>query len=165
MEDGAVVVPLALLEGRHLLALIEEFRLIIESADDDDRDLTRRLVPDAYPDDSEASAEFGALTRGDLFDRRLSDGAAVRQDLVGSGFDDENSDEDPLGPRELAIPVERLDAWMRTLTAMRLMMASRLGIGQQDAHDPEDPRFGVYDWLGYRLDGLIQLADEIDEEA
>ena len=43
---------------------------------------------------------------------------------------------------------------MRTLTAIRLVIASRLGIEDEDDRDEDDPRFGVYDWLGYRLEGL-----------
>ena len=60
------------------------------------------------------------------------------------------------------IPGEAIDAWLRTLTALRLVIANRLGIeSDDDTHDPEDPRYGVYDWLGYRLDGLVRAADEL----
>ncbi len=44
----------------------------------------------------------------------------------------------------------------------RLVLATRLGIRSDDDHDPADPRFGVYDWLGYRLDGLVQAATADD---
>jgi hypothetical protein len=41
------------------------------------------------------------------------------------------------------------------------VLATRLGIVDEDALDEDDPRRGVYDWLGYRLEGLIQSADEL----
>ena len=50
-------------------------------------------------------------------------------------------------------------AWLRTLTALRLVLASRLGIAHEDDHDEADPRFGIYDWLGYRLDSLVRALD------
>ena len=28
----------------------------------------------------------------------------------------------------------------------------------------DDGRFGVYDWLGYRLDGIVQALDDADGE-
>ena len=55
---------------------------------------------------------------------------------------------------------------MRTLAAVRLVVASRLGIETEDddaearADDDEDGRFGVYDWLGFRLDGIVQALDD-----
>ena len=55
---------------------------------------------------------------------------------------------------------------MRTLAAMRLIIASRLGIAddvsgthEQDARRFNDDRFAVYDWIGYRLDGLVQALE------
>ena len=44
------------------------------------------------------------------------------------------------------------------LAAIRLVLATRLGIRSEEDHDEDDPRFGIYDWLGYRLDGLVQAA-------
>lgn len=35
----------------------------------------------------------------------------------------------------------------------------RLGIVEAEDHDSDDPRFGIYDWLGYRLDGLVGALD------
>ena len=45
---------------------------------------------------------------------------------------------------------------------MRLVLATRLGIDSETDHDPEVPAFAVYDWLGYRLELLVQAADELD---
>ena len=48
---------------------------------------------------------------------------------------------------------------MRTLAAVRLVLAERLGI-RQDGDDPgEDPRAFVYDWLGYLLESLVYATE------
>jgi hypothetical protein len=60
---------------------------------------------------------------------------------------------------DIALDEDGVRAWMRTLTAIRLVIASRLGIEDEDDRDEADPRFGVYDWLGYRLEGLLQASE------
>ena len=71
----------------------------------------------------------------------------------------EPPDDDPSRPVDIALDEEGVRAWMRTLTAIRLVIASRLGIEDEDDRDETDPRFGVYDWLGYRLEGLLQASE------
>ena len=147
--------PLAPLEGRHLLAVVDEFILLLDGRSDDDEAL-ERLTPTAYPDDPEASAEFRRSTRDDGFDQRLADALEVRTGLerFQGGRDDRSA--------VLEISTDVLDAWLRTLTGIRLVLASRLGVDRTDVHDPEDVRYGTYDWLGYRLEVLVQLADQHD---
>lgn len=49
-------------------------------------------------------------------------------------------------------------AWLRTLAAVRLVLANRLDI--TDETEPlDDPRYGVYNWLGFRLEGLLEAID------
>lgn len=61
----------------------------------------------------------------------------------------------------MLVSIESIDAWLRTLTAIRLVIATRLGITSDE--DPGgDDRHGIYDWLGYRLDLLIHAADEAE---
>ena len=72
--------------------------------------------------------------------------------------------DDPADPAlremvDVAIDEDQARAWLRTLAAVRLVLASRLGIAHEDDHDAEDPRYGIYDWLGYRLDGLVNAID------
>src|SRR5690606_18638380 len=141
---------------------------VLTDADTSSDAAVERLTPGAYPDDAEASAEFHHATRTDLLDRRRADAASVRralesllvtapEDLVG----DEGIEE-----RDVLISEQDVDAWLRTLTTLRLVIATRLNItAADDEHDLEDPRFHVYDWLGYRLDGLVALADAQDDES
>ncbi|MGN8025974.1 DUF2017 family protein [Microbacterium sp. 22242] len=160
----AVPMRLARVEGQHLVALIDQFlELLQETAIGDLRQAQGpspldRLTPAVYPEDPAASAQFAEATSAELLDRRAADARVVRASLqpsVDGGVPDQF---------ELLVPAGELDAWLRTLTSLRLVIASRLGIEDGDAHDPEDPRFGVYDWLGYRLDLLIETADALDDE-
>jgi hypothetical protein len=159
-----LIVPLAVLEGSHLAHLVDEFNDLLQvdaRSEDHDPGLTR-LTPDVYPDDPEASRAFAAATHDDLLDRRSADAAVVRAAL--DGFDAAPaglSEEDALAPRDVVIPEHEIDAWLRTLTALRLVIAERLGIAGDDDLPADDPRRGVYDWLGFRLETLIQSADEL----
>lgn len=167
MISSIIRFPLAVVEGMHLAGLIDEFTALLAAADDADPGI-ERLTPSAYPEDAEASAEFAAATRDDLRERRAADAAAVRHALAPflAEAAKDLAEDDVLAPRDVIIQAGQLDAWLRTLTALRLVIASRLDISDDDDdRDPEDPRFGVYDWLGFRLDGLIEIADALDDAA
>lgn len=167
MSDRMLILTITRIEARHLADLVAQFSELLDTtttASDDPA--VARLVPDAYPDDRDASREFRRATQGDLLGRRATDAGRVLHDLGRSGIatlDDETDadtgDDQPTRPVDIALDEEGVRAWMRTLTALRLVIASRLGIETEDDHDDEDPRFGVYDWLGYRLEGLIQASD------
>lgn len=156
----SVAMEITRLEAAHLAGLITQFSELVDGAEASDGDpAIQRLVPDAY-EDSAAADEFRALTEGDLLDRRRDDATAVLATLAEAS----QIPEDPDDPALLESVVVRLDdaavgAWLRTLAAVRLVLASRLGIERAEDHDPDDPRFGIYDWLGYRLDGLIRAVD------
>lgn len=156
-------IEFAMIEGQNLLHLVEEFiDLLVGGRDAADTGL-ERLAPNAYPEDDHAAAAFRDATRIDLLDRRVSDALDVRAALAPfDGIVIDPRTDAAMVPRELTIPRDETDAWLRTLSAMRLVVATRLGVDSSDAHDPADQRFHVYDWLGYRLDQLVQLADEQD---
>lgn len=161
MSAHRIVFSLALMEGFHLARLVDDFRQLIDDRDFDDPAM-HRLTPAAYPDDAEAARSFAESTRDDLLDRRASDASRVRQALAPFAVDIEAlSDEEALARRDLVIHDDDLDAWLRTLSAIRLVIADRLGITSED-EGSEDGRADVYDWLGYRLEMLIQAADEAD---
>lgn len=116
----------------------------------------RRLFPDAYAGDEAASGEFRRLT-----------GARQRSDRLGqvevvlSALRDSEAGRHPVQVR-----VIELDAWLKTLTALRLSLAVRLGIetpADADALDelPDDePRaylYRVYEWIAYLTENLLGL--------
>jgi hypothetical protein len=114
----------------------------------------KRLFPDAYPNDSGASADFRRFTERGMKATRVTEARVVLDRLATT----------ELGARDLKIPAEEVESWLRTLTSVRLAVATRLGIRDAAAADelaalPEDdPRsfmVSVYDWLGFAQETLI----------
>ena len=160
MTRAQVSMELTLLEAAHLTDLVTQFEeLVHERAADDPA--VRRLVPDAYRDDPDAAAEFRGLTQDDLLTRRATDAAVVRASLRNDGREldpallDRTEAEDSL---VVELGPDMAGAWLRTLAALRLVLAERLGI--TDAEQDDDPRYGVYEWIGYRLDILVGALDD-----
>ncbi|MBT1678459.1 DUF2017 family protein [Curtobacterium aurantiacum] len=129
-----------------LTSLTEQLRQVLDgdlSADP----VTERMFPDAYPGDDEASAEFRKYTQSDLLTQKTTNAGIVHDWLTGA--------------RDGSLDVEDEQAWLRTLTDLRLTIADRLGI--EDTDDEErsveaDAGVGlrdVYDWLGYVQEHLV----------
>ncbi|KQO63511.1 DUF2017 family protein [Curtobacterium sp. Leaf261] len=128
-----------------------------------DDPVAHRMFPSAYPDDPEAAAEFRRYTFDDLQAQKTENARVVHAWLTGttSGVFDERAEQ----------------AWLRTLTDLRLTVAERLGIADTDPEDGTDPDgtgagtddgFGlrdVYDWLGYVQEHLVvTLTARQDED-
>lgn len=162
MTDLTVRVRMARVEGAQLVHLVDDFRELVGANRDVEDPAIGRLIPDPYPEDEDSSRAFRDATRDDLLDRRALDADIVRTALAWMRGDlgDMPRDE-AFAEHDLDIPLSDVDAWMRTLTALRLVIAERLGIQNDDDHDPDDPRYGVYDWLGYRLELTVEAADRL----
>ncbi|WJL95738.1 DUF2017 family protein [Microbacterium sp. ET2] len=159
MNTVPLLLQITRLEATHLGDLIDQFaELLTDDASDDPAVL--RLVPDAYTDDPEAAREFRDVTERDLLRRRRRDAQLVRTSLSPAATLSSVATAGAEGREEvdLVLDPDTVQAWLRTLAAVRLVIASRLGITDEDQHD-DDPRFGVYDWLGYRLEGLIRAIE------
>ena len=148
-----------LLEGEAIVPAADPFerwQAEMSNADLDFADpVIARLFPEAVPDDQVATAEFRRLTAGRQRQERLGQIGVVLNDLEGN---DEGSVE---------IAVANLDAWFKTLTAVRLSLAVRLGVetavdlNQLEALPQNDPRsflYSVYEWLTGFLSVLLDLA-------
>ena len=120
-----------------------------------------RLFPTAYPDDEEAAGEFRRFTEGSLRDHKARAAVQVIDSLEEAGLPTE------LGEDGLVVDVE-LDreqsvTWMKSFTDIRLALATRLGVEEDDedywmALPEEDPRAHVYDiyqWVGYLQETLV----------
>ncbi len=116
----------------------------------------RRLFPDAYPHDAEASAEFRRFTQTQQRHERIEHAEVVATNLADS----------EAGTKPVSLRVVDSDAWLKTLTAVRLSLAVRLGIEHADDLEelrelPEsDPRallYEVYEWLAYLSERLLSL--------
>jgi hypothetical protein len=162
-----VVVEFSRAEAAHLAALVSQFLELVDDpasrgfAKPEDPAVAR-LVPDAYADDAEASGEFRRFTADDLLTRRADDARALLGSLAVDGSlpsVTDLTDADAVTALTVILGPDLQAPWLRTLTAVRLVLASRLGIEDEHDHDDEDPRFAVYDWLGYRLDALVRAID------
>lgn len=112
-----------------------------------------RLLPDAYPEDADASAEFRRFTADEIIERKIANARAVIDSLGRS---------DARG----RVPLDDAAAqsWLRTLTDLRLVLASRLGI-EQDGDEGRLSEEGIgeegialqrlYAWFGYLQESLL----------
>lgn len=161
--DRIVVLEITRMEAAHLAGLVTQFAELLDDSGTASGDpAISRLVPDAYADDARAARDFRDMTEGDLLDRRRQDAGQVLGMLQKTALPHEleSDDESLLELVDLRLDADAVRAWMRCLAAIRLVLATRLDIRSEDDHDVDDPRFGIYEWLGYRLDGLVQAASE-----
>ena len=125
-----------------------------------------RLLPDAYRDDPEASAEFRRFTGRGLREAKVERAVVVRAAIAAAVVEGQSS---------VLVPVAQAGAWLGVLNDLRLVLASRLDITDEE-HDelrslPEDdPRavpMAVYDWLTWLQDSLLRALgapDPVDPE-
>lgn len=121
---------------------------------DDSDPAIQRLFPPAYRIDSEADAEYRRFAESDSLRRKLTEAQQVRALLDGVP---------PVVLDEAAI-----GAVLRTLNALRLTLASRLGVVQPGdeaalaAVRRDDPRafvVEVYEWLGELLAMVLDVLE------
>lgn len=162
MAERTVIMEITRIEAAHMSTLVAQFAELLDAsgAGGDDPALGR-IAPDAYADDAEAAAEFRALTERDLLDRRRADAGVVLTRLREPATLPEHPTDAVL--REsvaVTLPPDEVDAWLRTLAAVRLVLAERLGVFDgADVDAQDDPRYGVFEWVGHRLDGLVAALD------
>jgi hypothetical protein len=147
--DG-VHLRLASGERAVLTSLVEQLRQVLDHGLATDP-VAARMFPDAYPEDDEASGEFRRFTQEDLRVAKSANAAVVHEWLTGT--------------RQGALTRFDEQAWLRSLTDLRLTIADRLGIVDRatadnglDEDDNDDGRVGlrdVYDWLGYVQEHLV----------
>ncbi|MFC7765567.1 DUF2017 family protein [Leucobacter soli] len=119
-----------------------------------------RLFPDAYEGASDAS-QFRRVTEQGLINRKMQDALEVSGALGIGAFSEEDADAAPV---EVDVTESSLPAWVRTLTALRLAIAARLGLQEEGDHsrlsDDEVTRGTVliYDWLAAILDSLLRMG-------
>lgn len=113
-----------------------------------------RLFPPAYRDDEKAEQEFRRFTQSAQRRTKIEQARVVLDALLET-----NAGRDPAVVRRADA-----EAWIKTITAIRLTLSVRLGIATADdldeleQLDPDDPKgvlYGMYEWLGYFLEGLL----------
>lgn len=145
MDDGVIRIEFAAEEAGLLTVLAHQFADVVRDPELDDTPLLARLFPDAYRDDPEAAAEFRHYTRGDLESRKVEAAERIAATATEGWVE--------LDPQTAAM-------WVRSLTDLRTMVGTRLGI-RDDGDEPEaGPLADVYLWLGELQWVLVDLLEE-----
>ena len=114
----------------------------------------RRLFPNAYPHDADASSDFRRFTERGLRTTKVTDAHVVLEDLAATEE----------GGVDLRVRPDHVEAWLRTLTSVRLAVATRLGVtdaesadhlAELDGSDPRSYMVSVYDWLGFAQETMV----------
>ncbi len=125
--------------------LVGQLVTLLEEGDRADPAL-ERLLPPGYTGDREAEEEFRRLTVDDLTEGKVRNARAVLASL----------DVDRRTPLDAATE----QAWLRSLTDLRLTLAARLGTTAEGVVAPtsDDGRVlhSVYEWLGYVQEVLVR---------
>ena len=120
-----------------------------------------RLFPTAYRDDEEAAGEFRRFTEGALRDGKAKAASTIIDTLEEAGLPPELSEDG------LMIDVEldpaTAETWMRSFTDIRLALATRLGVEDDDEgywealseDDPHGQVYRIYQWVGYLQETLV----------
>jgi hypothetical protein len=139
-----------------------------------DDPVLRRLLPDAYRDDEEGAADFRRFTERGLREAKSRNAQILIESLIAGGMSEpiaagaEGDVEAPAEPQvEVELDADGVQAWLRALTDIRLALATRLGIEQDDEQrwtrlpedDPETYVHDIYDWLGYVQETLVHAID------
>ncbi len=133
-------------------------------ADPLDRDdpAVARLFPAAYREDDAADAEFRALTEAAMRRAKACEAQVVLDALAAADLPAGSGDE---GSGVVTVPDADVDAWLRTLNALRLTLGARLGIetaeiaavvDELDDDHPAYPVVQMYHWLGYVQTALLE---------
>lgn len=127
----------------------------------------KRLLPDAYRDDEEGAGEFRRFTERSLTSAKVANAETLIASLVDGGLTFGATDVEDEEPVEIELDDNEVQAWLRALTDVRLSLAVRLGIEEDEdillVAQSEDEAIAamseIYDWLGYVQETLIAALD------
>lgn len=152
--DGTITARFDVAEIALIAELSTQLTGMLANRSEDDPAL-QRMLPDAYPDDEGASAEFRRFTADGLVERKLANASALLGS-IGSAMAAGNA-------ATLRLDPPTVQAWLRSIGDLRLTIATRLGIEQDgDEGSPGDPMADLYDWLGYVQGSLVDALDSGD---
>lgn len=133
------------------VAVLSEFMSqaieLMQSAPTGDRDRALdRLLPDAYPDDPEATAAFRRSTEESLLEQKVRNAHTVI--LTAHSAD------------PVRLSPSQVQSWLRAIADLRLIVASRLGIEHDDDLGTGDAFVqDVYQWLGYLQASMLDAME------
>jgi hypothetical protein len=140
-------------EASMLVSLAEQVAdLVGTRGGNEDDPAVLRLLPDAYPDDPEASREFRRFTADGLAGRKVANAGVLAASVAEAAA--------AASATKVTIDAQAAQAWLRALTDIRLTIAARLGIEQDEDPGADDPVLhDLYDWLGFVQGSLVEVMD------
>jgi len=111
-----------------------------------------RLFPDAYRDDEQASRDFRRYTQAEQAQTKQISARTVISDIASS--DNGN----------VILPPDHIDDWLKTLTALRLVIATRLDIEHESDTealselpdtDPRVSAVAILNWCGWIQETIL----------
>lgn len=152
--DGTYSIHLDQSTRETLIGFVDQLAGLTAARPDDDR--LRRLHPDAYHLDPEMDSEWKGFMRPELEASRAASIEAARRILskVGPVSDDE------------------LNAFMRVMNSLRLVLGTLLGIEDDETDGPDDvddlddhlaAQWALYEFSGWLLEWTVRaLSGETD---
>lgn len=110
-----------------------------------------RLDQAPYPDDPEASAEFRRLMDGEMAQSRAADRSAFSLTVEQA-------------PHGVTLSAGESEAWLRVLGDTRLVLASRMGIADDEWEDQlaeDDPSVALLHYLGWLQQSLAETLEDL----
>ena len=154
-------------EGVRIVLEVEEAMLLSELADQLDSVLLLgeaddpalgRLLPNDYPEDPPASQEFGRYTRESLVDGKRQAATRVRDATAVADGD--------VGVVQFELDQSEAWGWLTFLTDLRLILAERVGIVEEDDDVADETRDdylrAAYEWAGFVQGSMLEVLDPTD---
>jgi hypothetical protein len=124
---------------------------LLAGADDRDGDpALERLLPDGYRDNAENADEFRRFTQTELVDEKVAAALSI-VDAVKPRTEK--------GAANVLLSAPESVAWLRSLNDIRLALAARLGIVDEQSRPPLDNSYAIYMWLGQLQFLLLRAVD------
>lgn len=154
--NGAFLSEFEPIEAALLTQLASQVAGILTDDGEERHPALVRLLPDAYSNDAEASAEFRRFTNGDLVSGKVHNAQRMIADVAPAITAE--------GTTVVSLDGPGAASWVRALTDIRLVLAVRLNIvedGDLPSEDDELVMVGdLYDWLGGVQDSLVTALDD-----
>lgn len=115
-----------------------------------DHPVFQRLFPTAYPDDPEKDAGYQILARGELIETRHSAIDSVRASADADEIDGET-----------------LDAWMRVVNDLRLVLGTHMDLSEDHRWKPrpdDESYYAMYEAFSLLLQSIVEAQIDFDDE-
>ena len=139
-------------EAELLRTLLPQLRGLLTTGLSENDPSLNRLFPTAYANDPELDAGYQALVRDELLEKRFAS-----LDVIESLLAEADGGE---------VSGEELSAWMRAINDLRLVLGTRLDVGEDDDPfdiDPEDPdaqAWAIYHYLAMLVSVIVDVLTE-----